>query len=233
MIKIDFSDEELLENVEGLGDYSPLILFVLLLPVVLTSFIMMVFGNFYAPFGSHLTYAISNWITLLFLFIILKKDNLLKKVFLFSKLNTEQFILAIITFLIGIFGIYPITNLISSSLGVPMEGMGYQITNFLEFIIVFFFAVLTAPFVEEVLFRGLGIGYLLSKGFSPVASGGIAIIVFVLIHIPYFGIGGAIFIAVWGILPTYLRLKYNSLTPGWLMHVFNNIFAYIIVVMFF
>jgi len=73
----------------------------------------------------------------------------------------------------------------------------------------------------------------LSKGFSPVASGGIAIIVFVLIHIPYFGIGGAIFIAVWGILPTYLRLKYNSLTPGWLMHVFNNIFAYIIVVMFF
>jgi hypothetical protein len=221
-----------LYTLAGLKGLNPVILVVLLLPVTLTSFIMMAVRNAHAPFGSFIAYAASNWIVLLFLYVILKRWDLVKEVFRFSKFKSNELVAAIVAFLIGIFIVYPVINFITSSIGTSMRGMNFKITSGLVFTIIVFWAVITSPFVEEVLFRGLGIGYLSAKGFPPIISGIAIISLFSLIHIPYFGIGGAIFITVWSILPTYLRLSYNNLTPGWLMHVLNNIFAYIIVPMF-
>lgn len=225
-------DQGLSKSKEGLKNICPLYLVFLFLPIVFTSIIMRSTNNMYAPFGSQVVYAFCNWIVLFFLFIYLKRRDLVKEVFQFSKFKYKEFIAAIVTLLIGLFVVYPLVNYTTSLIGIPMKGMNFKISNGFIFAIVSFFAVITAPFVEEVLFRGFGLGYFLAKGFSPVVSGIITILLFSLIHIPYFGLGGAIFIAFWSTLPTYLRLRYDNLTPGWLMHLLNNFFAFIIVVLF-
>ena len=61
------------------------------------------------------------------------------------------------------FVIYPITARLNAYLGIPMRGMeirfapGYQ-----SLAITVFYAVVTAPLAEEILFRGLAMGYLCS-----------------------------------------------------------------------
>ena len=55
------------------------------------------------------------------------------------------------------------------------------------------------------------------------------VVAFAVIHLPNFGVGGAVFILLWGPLPTALRLWFDNLTGAWLMHTANNLFAYVIV----
>jgi membrane protease YdiL (CAAX protease family) len=226
------ADQELNKSIEKLKNLSPLYLLFLFLPVTLTAIIMGVIKKSNISFDSRVVYALCNWAVLLILYIMLNKGQLVKGVFRFSKIKYKELMLAIVAWLVGIFIVYPVTNYLTSLMGIPMKGMGFTISNGFVLAIIIFYGVITAPFVEEVLFRGLGVGYLLAKGFSPVISGMITIILFSLIHIPYFGFGGAVFIFFWSILPTCLRIKYDSLTPGWLMHLLNNFFAYIIVTMY-
>lgn len=211
---------------------SPLYLMFLLIPEVFTIIIMRVVGNLNISFDGRVVYALCNWVVLLILYMMFNKGQLVKEVFRFSKLKYNELIMTIFTLLVGIFVVYPVTNYLTSLIGIPMKGMGFTISNGNVLTIIIFYAVITAPFAEEVLFRGLGVGYLLAKGFSPVISGLITIILFSSIHIPHFGLGGAVFIFFWAMLPTYLRIKYDNLTPGWVMHLLNNFFAYIIATMY-
>jgi len=51
---------------------------------------------------------------------------------------------------------------------------------------------------------------------------------FAAIHLPYFGIGLALFILFWSAMVCAIRLWRQSLTPGLMLHVFNNIAAYLV-----
>jgi len=51
---------------------------------------------------------------------------------------------------------------------------------------------------------------------------------FAAIHLPQFGTAGALFILFWGAMVTAIRLWTDSLTPGLLVHFFNNAAAYIL-----
>lgn len=226
------ADQGLYKSVEKIKKISPLYLVFLFLPVVFTTIIMRISRNSNLSFDSQVVYALCNWVVILILYMILNKGRLVKEVFRFSKLKYKEMMMTIVALLVGIFVVYPVANYLTSLIGIPMKGMGFTISNGFVLAIIIFYAVITAPYVEEVLFRGLGVGYFLAKGFSPLVSGLITIIFFSLIHIPYFGFGGAIFIFFWSILPTYLRIKYNNLTPGWLLHLLNNFFAYIIATMY-
>ena len=52
---------------------------------------------------------------------------------------------------------------------------------------------------------------------------------FAAIHLPYFGAGLALFILPWSAMICTVRLWRQSLTPGWMLHVLNNIVAYLII----
>jgi hypothetical protein len=54
------------------------------------------------------------------------------------------------------------------------------------------------------------------------------VVAFALYHIPTFGLAGATFVLFWGALVTAVRLWRDSLTPGWIVHILNNTYAYIL-----
>lgn len=221
-----------------LAGLSPLVLGLLLMPVVLTSVLAPVAatalkGVMEERHVGWLTYALSNWLVLAMLFALLRRSQSVRAVFLFTRPTGHDWLLAFAAFAIGAFVIYPITEAINKALGTPIQGMNFDLGSFWAVVWVVFFAVVTAPLAEEVLFRGLGVGYLLARGVAPWLAGLTMILLFALIHLPYFGVGGAILIIFWGALPTVMRLRTNSLTPGWLMHVLNNVWAYIVVIWLF
>ena len=125
--------------------------------------------------------------------------------------------------------VYQVATRINAVLGTPMEGMEYALSDPTALALVVFGAVVVAPLAEEVLFRGLLLGHLLDRGYSPVVAGLAVVVAFAVIHLPNFGVGGAIFILLWGPLPTALRLWFDNLTGAWLMHAANNLFAYVVV----
>ncbi|MGM0462694.1 MAG: CPBP family intramembrane glutamic endopeptidase [Fibrobacterota bacterium] len=216
----------------ALRTLNPLILTVLIVPVFLTVFFVPRMEILHPPFNSQLIYSICSWAVVFFLFLLLKNRGVEKSVFLFKKISPKEVAAALLCFVIGVGMYFPVQGLLQI-LGLPgMQGMGYEIQTAGEFLTVFFFAVITAPVAEEILFRGLGTGFFLSRNLTPRAAGAASLMLFALIHLPYFGVGGVAFITFWGILPTYLRLRFNSLSPGLIMHMCNNFFAYIIVVLF-
>jgi membrane protease YdiL (CAAX protease family) len=91
-----------------------------------------------------------------------------------------------------------------------------------------FYAVVAAPLCEETLFRGFTLTTLRAHGLSSRTAAATSLAAFALIHVSGFGVGGAIFIALWGTIPTALFLARGSLAPGWMMHTANNTWAYLL-----
>lgn len=93
--------------------------------------------------------------------------------------------------------------------------------------------VITAGVTEEILFRGYPIERL--KDFTGSLAWGavIAYLAFVLLHIPFWGMGGTIQIGVWSIIVTVLYVKLRNLLSCMLMHILNDAYAFILLPMFF
>ncbi len=87
-----------------------------------------------------------------------------------------------------------------------------------------------APVAEELLFRGLLLGILLERGHTQATAGVISLLVFGLIHVFTAGVAGVINALLLGLLLTWLRLRYDSLTGAWLMHFLNNLIEFVVVV---
>ena len=86
---------------------------------------------------------------------------------------------------------------------------------------------LAVPLCEEILFRAVWYGGLRPR-VGRWAAGALAAAAFAAIHLPYFGPGGVAFIALWTLLPLALYARTGDITAGWLMHVLNNVFAYVV-----
>jgi membrane protease YdiL (CAAX protease family) len=125
--------------------------------------------------------------------------------------------------------VYQASVAVNAALGLSMSGMAYTLDSPATVALVVFGAVLAAPLFEEVLFRGLLLGDLLERGLGPWTAGAASVLAFAAIHVPNFGGGGAVFIALWAPLPTALRLVFDNLSGAWLMHATNNAFAYVVV----
>ena len=85
-----------------------------------------------------------------------------------------------------------------------------------------------APFCEEVQFRGLAVAYFHARRWPAWAIAAAPSAAFAAIHLPYFGVGLALFILFWSAMVCAIRLWRQSLTPGLMLHVLNNIAAYLI-----
>ena len=94
--------------------------------------------------------------------------------------------------------------------------------------IVFMFAVIfAAPVLEEVAYRGVGLGCLLSRGWPPMLAGFVVTLLFTLTHfhltppalIPVF-VAGAFF--------AWLRIQSGSLAPSLIAHIAANTAVYLL-----
>ena len=88
--------------------------------------------------------------------------------------------------------------------------------------------VVTAGVTEEILFRGYPIERLSSLTGRLGLGALIAYAAFVLLHIPFWGIGGAIQIGVWSLIITLLYVKRRNLPACILMHILNDAYAFIL-----
>ncbi|GAB7019026.1 CPBP family intramembrane glutamic endopeptidase [Halostagnicola bangensis] len=122
---------------------------------------------------------------------------------------------------------------VAGLLGFEMEPFyAYDLTDPLTFAGVVLGAVVVAPVAEELLFRGALISSLGDRGWSPIAAGIGSIAVFAGYHVFGLGIAGVFAIAAWAIFPTILRIRFDNLAGAWLLHLLNNVYAYVIVTLF-
>lgn len=90
---------------------------------------------------------------------------------------------------------------------------------------------LTAGITEEIVFRGYPIERLNTLTGHLGLSAAIAYLVFVLLHVPIWGLGGAIQIGVWSLVITLLYVKRRNLPACILMHVLNDAYAFVLLPM--
>lgn len=149
--------------------------------------------------------------------------------FPFRRPTARELLAAAAAFVVGL-GTYSATSRATAALGYEMSGFSYSLSDPATLAVVIAGPVLVGPLVEEMLYRGLLLGGLLARGWSPLAAAAGMTLIFGAIHVPFFGVAGGVFVTVWGLLPTALRLRYGDLTGASLLHVANNAFSYLIVV---
>ncbi|TYT61959.1 CPBP family intramembrane glutamic endopeptidase [Natrialba swarupiae] len=122
---------------------------------------------------------------------------------------------------------------VAGVLGFEMTAFyDYDLTNPVTLLAVLFGPVIVGPLVEELIYRGALLSSLEGRGWSPIAAGLGSIVVFAGSHVFALGIAGVFAIAAWAVFPTVLRLRFENLTGAWLLHVLNNVYAYVIAVHF-
>lgn len=95
--------------------------------------------------------------------------------------------------------------------------------------IIGFFAILTAPFIEELVFRGF-LQSSLYKYFKPSMAIFITSLVFTLFHTAYSSaIVAWMNVMLLGVLFGYIRHRTGSVIPGMIGHLFNNILAALVI----
>jgi membrane protease YdiL (CAAX protease family) len=88
---------------------------------------------------------------------------------------------------------------------------------------------LTAALTEEILYRGFPIERIAERTGSTVVAAGITVLFFIIFHIPYWGVGGALQVSVNAVLLTLLYLWRRNVVACILTHVITNIYAFIII----
>uniref|UniRef100_A0A7C4PF54 CPBP family intramembrane metalloprotease n=1 Tax=Anaerolinea thermolimosa TaxID=229919 RepID=A0A7C4PF54_9CHLR len=88
--------------------------------------------------------------------------------------------------------------------------------------------VITAGITEEILFRGYPIERLTEMTGHIGWGAGVTYIAFVLLHIPFWGLGGTIQIGVWSLVVTALFVWRRNLPACMLMHILNDAYAFIL-----
>lgn len=129
-------------------------------------------------------------------------------------------------FIVGVlaFGFtFPLVD--AFGLGTTVEGIEWLVQFPVWLLIV---TAVTAGFTEEVMFRG----YLLERVGELTGAlwigAVISAVVFTLVHIPLWGVGGALQIGVWTIVVTVLYVKTRNLWACIVMHVLNDLYAFIV-----
>lgn len=228
-------DNEVRAAVSSLEDRSWLLLAIAVLPILLTVVFFISHsiatgtprGAYRGPMA-YLVYGLANVVTVGGLYLLLSPDER-AAVFRLSRPSGTELGWALVGFVVGL-GVYQVTSRVSAALGYELQGLSYSLSDPTTLVIMILGAVIIAPITEEILYRGLVLGILLSRGLSIVSAVVMMTVIFALIHLPNFGVAGTLLISVWGVLPAILRLRFDNLSGAITMHGLNNVYTYLVVV---
>jgi membrane protease YdiL (CAAX protease family) len=96
-------------------------------------------------------------------------------------------------------------------------------------LVVVIATLIVAPVAEELIYRGYVLQALHGRMRAPVAAV-LSALVFSSIHVGI-GLGLALYIFLGGLILAYLYLKFRNVYACVLMHLLNNIVAYIVIPM--
>ncbi len=134
---------------------------------------------------------------------------------------------AVLVFVLGAAS-YPFTTPLLESLGFETTVGGIEQLAMYPFLFVLVLA-LTAAVTEELLYRGFPIERIIELTGSTVLGAGITVFFFVLFHIPYWGLGGALQISVNAVLLTLLYVWRRNVIACIIAHAITDIYAFIII----
>lgn len=118
-------------------------------------------------------------------------------------------------------GIMILGNNAAVAVGATPHHLG-RVTTSVGLASFVFGALVTAPVTEEVLFRGMLFGHLVSHDHGVEVAAVISMVLFGLSHVFIAGIVSVCITALVGGLLVALRIGYDNLAGAWLMHLLVN-----------
>lgn len=134
---------------------------------------------------------------------------------------------AVLVFVLGAVS-YPFTTPLLSSLGFETTVGGIEQLATYPILFVLSLA-LTAAVTEELLYRGFPIERIAERTGSAVFGAGVSVFFFIIFHIPYWGVGGALQISVNAVLLSLLYVWRRNVVACIISHGITDIYAFIII----
>jgi len=175
-----------------------------------------------------LVYGVSNVVIVGILYLRLSEE-VWQSSALFRRPSSREVGAGIVATVAGVAIGWPLTTLVAEVATVPRYAVP-SLTSPFGIGALFFGSVIVAPVAEELLFRGLFLGFVLDREYGPAIAGGSSLVVFAGIHVFTAGLAGVVNALLLGALLTWLRLRFDNLAGAWLMHLLNNLLEFLIAV---
>lgn len=214
----------------ALGRLSPLILLAVAMPWILEEGIIRAVSTLPPAYESVVTEGIGDAvlypvvtgsIVLIGLYALLDAETR-QSLFRFRRPSRRELLVVVAAVPAGIILQSAVIGLVASLTGVEggsTLGAEASLSFLVTFVIV---GAVFAPLVEEVLFRGLLLGYLLERDIPTLVAASIVAVGFGAIHY-YGGPTNVAATAAWATIPIALRLRYDNLTSPVLLHALTNL----------
>jgi membrane protease YdiL (CAAX protease family) len=167
-------------------------------------------------------YVFVTWIDVAVVWFWSSHRGLRRDVFIFRSLTWPALVASVVGFVIAMYGAPIMTHSLSHLTGGrgPEVRINFHDPQSVAMYVLLF--VVTAPVCEEILYRGLLVAWLRRLGWRDSAIWLAGSLIFGANHIIPLGyVWSAVMVAFGGILFA-IRLRYDSLTPGWLTHFLFN-----------
>lgn len=170
-----------------------------------------------------LSYAAACWIAVAVVWLWTSRRGIHVDVFAFHRMPWPMLGASIAAFIIAMYGVPAITHLLTYLTGGRSQDVRVNYHDAQSVLTYIFLFVITAPVCEEVLYRGLLVTWLRRAGWNDFAILLAGSLLFGANH--YLPLGSLVWsgamVGLGAILCT-LRLRYSSLSPGWLAHALFN-----------
>jgi membrane protease YdiL (CAAX protease family) len=169
-----------------------------------------------------LAYAVSSWIAVALAWFWSKRHGMQREVFIFRRLTWPSFIGSMVASVIVILGVPILTHWLAQTTGSQSQNVRVDFSDAQSVTIVVLLFVITTPLSEELLYRGLLVAWLRRLGWKDFNILGLGSLLFAANHILPLGLVWSVAMILLGATTNALRLRYKSLSPGWLAHALFN-----------
>ncbi|MDE2379973.1 CPBP family intramembrane glutamic endopeptidase [Bradyrhizobium sp.] len=167
-------------------------------------------------------YAVACWFAVAVAARWSSRRGLKQHVFAFRRLTWPALTMSIVAFVIAMYGVPIVTRWLSHETGGPSHGVRIDFHDAQSVAVYLILFVITAPVCEEILYRGLLVTWLRRIGWSDSAVLLAGSLIFGANHILPLGFVWGVAMVGFGAILFVLRLRYDSLSPGWLTHLLFN-----------
>jgi len=176
-----------------------------------------------------LSYVIGSWIVVAAVWLWSSGRGIRRDVFAFRGLTPPAAAASLVGLTVALYGAPPMTHWLSHVIGVggPTEArIDFHGAHATAIYVLLF--VITAPLCEEILYRGLLVAWLRRVGWRDSGIWLAGSLLFGANHLIPLGLVWSVVMVGLGAILLAIRLRHDSLTPAWLVHLLFNAQPFVI-----